>query len=130
MKKILAVVVPLVLCWPLRGGEPGVSIKALTPYLDDQTFAVVRVNVAEVDIDAAVERLTELGLPAEQLNEFKKMASAIQKAIIDAGGKEGYAVWSMADRLGEPFLVVPVRDEEGAKALAAFLKENRAESTV
>ncbi len=125
MKKLVSIVILLVVAWPLRGGDADLSLQAVSRFLDEFTYAVVRVQVGEVDIEAIGARLAQLGVPEEGVANFKKMAGPIKDKIAGAGCKEAFAVWSLADRLGEPFLVLPVKDENKAQFLATFLKETK-----
>jgi prepilin-type processing-associated H-X9-DG protein len=118
MRKILVVLALMVLALPLPGGESKTNLKALVPFLDDQVFAVVRLDVA-VD---PFGKLKDLGFPARGLEEGKKLAGKWREEIHQAGGKELFLVWSLADRLGEPFVVIPTKGEDEAKTLADALK--------
>lgn len=122
--KRFAILAVLLASQSAHGGDADKS--SITPFLDDATFAVVRINLDKIDIDAIAARLVDLGLPAEQINETKTIAGLVLKAITDAGGKEAYAIWSMADRLGEPFFVLPVKDEQAARELSAFVRQGKA----
>ncbi|MBM4070873.1 MAG: DUF1559 domain-containing protein [Planctomycetes bacterium] len=123
MKKLAIVAVLMTLSQTALAGDADRS--PITPFLDDATFAVVRVNLDKVDVDAIAARLADLGLPAEQITAAKTRASLVLKAITDAGGKEAYAIWSMADRLGEPFFVLPVKDQQAARELSAFIRQGK-----
>lgn len=125
MKEFLTVAAALILSLSARAGDGDKSFQAIAPFLDEATFAVVRVDLAKIDVDAIGDRLVELGLPADQLAEAKKMAGMVHKALRDAGSDQAYAIWSMADRFGEPFLAAPVKNEQAARALSAFMRQSK-----
>ena len=120
MRKCFVIVALILVSLPAPGGEAKGSLKALAPFLDDQVYAVVRVDVA-VD---PFGKLKDLGFPARDLEEGKKLAAKWREEISQAGGKELFLVWSLADRLGVPFVVIPTKGEDEAKALADALKQN------
>jgi hypothetical protein len=119
MRKCLVLVAWLSFLLPAHGGETKANLKALAPFLDDQVFAVVRVDVA-VD---PIGKLKELGFPARDLEEAKKLVAKWREEVGRAGGKEIFLVWSLADRLGEPFVVIPTKGEDEAKTLAEALNQ-------
>jgi hypothetical protein len=120
MRKCVVIVALILVSLPLHGGESKSNLKALAPFLDEQVYAVVRVAVA-VD---PFGKLKDLGFPARDLEEGKKLATKWRDEISQAGGKELFLVWSLADRLGVPFVVIPTKGEEEAKTLADALKRN------
>jgi hypothetical protein len=117
MRKSVAFLAFLCLLAPVQSGEPEKTAKAVAPFLDEQAFAVVRLDVAGADPDAILQKLAGLGFPVNEMQG--KLVKHLRGEVVNAGGKEAYLVWSMADRLGEPFGVIPVNGEEAAKALSA-----------
>ncbi|HMF16061.1 MAG TPA: DUF1559 domain-containing protein [Gemmataceae bacterium] len=119
MQKILVIVPLLIVLLPVQGGESKSNFKALAPFLDEQVFAVVRVDVAIDPFD----KMKDLGFPARDMEEGKKLMSKWRAEIKQAGGKEIFLVWSLADKLGIPFIVIPTKGEDEAKKLAESLKQ-------
>ena len=115
-------------------GEP-----AITPYLDNQTLAVARFDLADLDINAvrqwvpgAVDELRktdkEILRARQDVNqELGDVFDAIGK-FRSAGAKQVYGVVSLAD-LTEgrpPALIVPMAQGADAKALQSILNGDNA----
>jgi len=101
----------VLLCWSPRLGSanPRESAAAAAPFVEEQTIAVARVDLARVDVAATWRRLSDL-LPAERLaqpfsqntQELRQAAQAFQEA-----GGELYVVLNLADWPAPgPFFVV------------------------
>jgi len=99
--------------------------KTIAPYLDDGTFAVVRLDLAGIDVNASVERLAKLsGVGSGQLaNGLRAVGDAIG-AFQKAGAKEIFAVISTSDLPNPgPFVLAPragANDAELTRALKVF----------
>src|SRR5262249_61145788 len=90
-----------------EGTDPG---KAVVPFLDEQTFAVVRVDRSRLDVDGFFRWLTRV-----QRGDPKEVAGPSQELhqLTDALGKAGvrnvYVVLSLADlREASPLVVFPI----------------------
>ena len=126
MRKLL-VIVPLVfVLLPVQGGESKSNLTALAPFLDEQVFAVLRVDVAIDPFD----KMKDLGFPVRDMEEGKKLMNKWRAEIKQAGGKEIFLVWSLADKLGIPFIVIPTKGEDEAKTLAESLKQMEVPGTL
>ncbi len=91
----------------LAASTPAEIYRSLRPCIDDQTFAVVRLDVEKLDLDAFVDRA--LGLVGKHagpesvksmqggLKEFQSEAGALVKDFLKAGGRDIFAVFSMYD---------------------------------
>ncbi len=97
--------------------------KAVAPYLDDQTVAVLHVDLTAVDVNALVEKAAALAkTDPDELPLPRKEAVAAVKALNGAGAHDLYVVVSLADVPERtPFLVVPTEKGEGVKEVAAAL---------
>lgn len=100
-------------------------VKTIAPYLDDETFAVVRLDLAGIDANASVEHLAKFagigsGQVANGLRTVREAIGAFQKA----GAKEIFAVISMSDLPNPgPFVLAPragANDAELTRALRVF----------
>src|SRR5437868_4673751 len=111
MKKLVAFFAVLLILAPAWSGEPEKIAKTISPFLDEQAFAVVRIDLATVDLDAVLRKAVGLGLPVKEMEQLVKHWHG---EIVKAGAREGFAVWSLADRLGEPFVDIPTKGEEEA----------------
>src|ERR1700719_4429492 len=83
----------------LQPGEPrqGATPPGLTSLLDEQTFAVVRIDPAQVFGGELLTRLAEIaGVSADELSLNRKQLEQAAAAFTKAGGKEVYVVASMA----------------------------------
>jgi hypothetical protein len=107
--------------------------KALAPYLDDQTIAVVRIDLTKLDPDALAKLLREFGaLDPDDEREYKPAVARWLSAFKKAGGRELDYVIGFPDPEkareegrgpddGEPFLVVPLADGADFKGLSDLL---------
>jgi hypothetical protein len=107
--------------------------KALAPYIDDQTIAVVRLDLTKADPDALAKLLREFGaLDPDDEKEYKPAVARWLSAFKKAGGRElNYVVrfpdpeQAPAEGRGpddtEPFLVVPLTEGADVKGLADLL---------
>jgi hypothetical protein len=106
--------------------DPQAAVKLLTPYLDPQTVAVARLDVAGLDTGPAVDRVAKLaGVDANALAAPRRAVTGFLSAVRDAGARELYAVVSLADLpMPGPYLLVPraegVKVEELRKALTVM----------
>jgi hypothetical protein len=120
MKRVIVFLVVLCALAPARGGEPEKIAKTIAPFLDEQAFAVVRMDLAGANTDAILQKVAGLGLPVEEMQ--RKLVKHWHAEVRKAGAREGYLVWSLADRLGQPFGVIPTKGEEEARTLAGAIK--------
>jgi Protein of unknown function (DUF1559) len=92
--------------------------KAVAPYLDDRTVAVLHVNLTALDMDAFFNKAAALAkMDLAVLASPRKEATTAVKALTDAGAREFYIVVSLADvPEHQPFVVFPVpAGKEGEK---------------
>lgn len=81
--------------------------KALSPSIDDQTFALAHLDVSKLDLDALIEKVLSMahehmgpdaaGQSQADLAQFRAQAGAQLESFLRAGGKEVFAVFSMYD---------------------------------
>jgi hypothetical protein len=107
--------------------------KAVAPYLDDQTVAVLHVDLTALDVDALLNKAAALAkLDAGAMQLPRKEATAAVKALTDAGAHDFYLVVSLADvPEHQPFMVFPLAPgKEGEKNAkfeelkAALMRDN------
>jgi hypothetical protein len=98
--------------------------KTVAPFLEDDAFAVVRVDLAKLDLKAGLAALER-----DLTGELKKEISAPLKnldesraAIVAAGGKDAYVVFSLADLPGGPFAVFTATPKADRDALANVIR--------
>ena len=95
--------------------------KAVAPYLDDQTVAVLHVDLTAVDVGALADKAAALAkVGPDALPLPRKEAAAVVKALNDAGAHDLYVVVSLTDvPERSPFLVIPTAKEGAVKEVAA-----------
>ena len=115
MSKYVALFVAITTsAWPATAADKKFDAearaKAVAPYLDDQTVAVLHVDLSLVDADAVVTKATALAnMEAEAVAAYRKNLTASLKSLADAGAHDVYIVFSLADvPQRPPFLVIPV----------------------
>jgi prepilin-type processing-associated H-X9-DG protein len=109
----------------VRAADPSGVLGSL---IDDQTLAMVRVDVQRIDLDALINRIqrtiSDLAGPEalEQakgdLENARMQVGARQKGFVQAGGRDLYAVVSMNDL---PYFLVAIPASAGNQA--ALLKQ-------
>jgi len=119
--------------------DPAVRAKAVAPFIDEQTVLIVRVDFSRVEVDPLVDKAVELirdvvpeaRAELDRFREEEQQARAqlkkLQAAFRQAGGKEVYLLFSVADvdlrSEPAPFLIVPLGEEADEKTLAALFRE-------
>src|SRR5262245_44251801 len=107
------------------------AARLLAPFLDEQTAAIVRLDAAGIDVDAAAEKLARYtGQADEEVRKVRRVARDFQARFTRAGGQEFYAVVSVADlpRPG-PFVLAPAAGRGDAAALKDALADLNMETT-
>ena len=95
----------------------------IKPYIDDQTFSVIHVNLEKLNIDACINKAIEIinqqaepdAAPNIQndLKNFQTIAGTKLKELVQAGGKDFFVVFSMYD-FPYFFVAVPIRSSREA----------------
>ena len=85
------------------------AAKLVAPYLDDQTIAVIHVDLAGLNLDATAERVAKTaGINQEWFADLRKSLHAGTAAFRKAGANDLYVVLSGADLPQPgPFVIVP-----------------------
>jgi prepilin-type processing-associated H-X9-DG protein len=115
-------IILLVLCYFVglntfaAGASAGLE-QVVAPCIDDQTFAVVRLDITKLDLDAFVNKalslVNEYSGPdtakqeQDNLKNFQVMAGAQLNDLLKAGGRDVFAVFSMYD-FPYFFVAVPI----------------------
>ena len=111
------------------------AIKAIAPYVGDQTIAVVHIDTAGVDLahvqKTALELMKPLKLAEAETAEATKQISAAAEAgtvwlrqFREAGGRHLYLMTALTDPpLSPGVLIAPVDKPGDAEPLAKFLRE-------
>jgi Protein of unknown function (DUF1559) len=111
--------------------DAAAAAKLVAPFLDEQTIAVARFDLAAIDVDAAANKLaTYTGQAADEIAEPRRLARDFQARFTKAGGRELYLVFSIADlpRHG-PFVLAPAGAGANAAALKNVLGDLRLDTT-
>ncbi|MFC1760507.1 hypothetical protein ACFL6U_00320 [Planctomycetota bacterium] len=107
-RKVFVSLLASVMFLPLQAGQPSQeNLNALTPCLNDQTIALVRLDVTSLNLDALVARIektmTEYG-GAERMERERKNFDAFwgqigkwTKTFRAAGGQDFYLIFNMLD---------------------------------
>lgn len=109
----LALLLLLACLQPPRADEA----KALAPFLDDRTVAVLRLDLRKLDVAKLVASIAPKAKPTKELAGFVE-------GLVKDGGDVLYAVASLADLPDEyPFLLVPLTEKADVEALTKRLAE-------
>jgi hypothetical protein len=103
---------------------PGADSPAgtIAPFLDEQTIAVARLDLARVNGDALATALADFG--AADPDEVKDLRAGVGRwlgAMNKAGARDLYFVVSLADFPNVPFVIVPLGEGADARAVAELL---------
>lgn len=141
---VVALALALVPTRAIRAADP--IDDGIAPFLDEDTFLVVRLDVEKVDQEALVKYAEDsfgkmmkvLPIPAEAQGEVKgQMMGALTTArtflndIAKAGGKKIYLLMDMADftaGVDEPVVVVPLQAGAEADGVMEVLRRNNTEA--
>ena len=140
MYKVTAVVIAFAVCTALDApgqvSDPAARAKAVGPFIDEQTIAVVRVDVTRIDIDALFAKLGQIvgqvegdrddkEAALEAIKRFDQPKQIVGKWVADfmkAGGRELYFVASLADIPRHPFFTIaPLQSRADARAIAGLI---------
>jgi hypothetical protein len=125
MHRYAFLLLPLLLALPAGAGgdkfDPEARAKALAPYLDEQTLAVLRIDLARPDAEAVALMIAEIastpGDPADRKRQVRKWLADFTRA----GGKELYLLFGVGDFFDMPLVVAPLGAEAKGKEIAALL---------
>ena len=93
-----------------RKFDPDACAKAVAPFLDERTVAVLHVDLTAVDVGAVADKLADLAkVNADALPFARKEMAASVKELTGAGARDLYVVVSLADiPEHSPFVVIPL----------------------
>ena len=110
--------------------DPAARARAIAPFVDESTFVIGHVDVARIDTDALVTRVAAFaketdGVVQVEVEKGKAVVRTFRKRMIQAGGANVYAVFSLADMTADPpfFFVVPLRRGADAEAVCTLLRK-------
>jgi hypothetical protein len=111
------------------------AARHVAPFADEQTVAIVHLDVDRFDVDALKAKAQELSAklgPEEQQQATLMLSLGIpamksgRDAFIKAGGHHVYFVFTMSDALGSPgFALVPLEQGADEKTIANLLFSGR-----
>jgi Protein of unknown function (DUF1559) len=128
MHRIPFLLLSLVCVAPATAGEtkfdPEAIAKAIAPFRDEQAFAVIHVDLTRVDADKLRDKMVEL-TKADREEATKEMAGVKKalEAFKEAGGKDVFMVFSLADIQHPGFLVVPLHEGTSVDALVQMREQ-------
>jgi prepilin-type processing-associated H-X9-DG protein len=120
MRIVLPVLAVVLLGFSAQGGDVATEgrTKTIAPYVDDQTYLVVHIDVTRVDLDVVAKYLEALGV--ENLNQAKDMAAAVKTKFLKSGGKDFYVLMNWAHPIEEYLVVMPMAKERGRQFMTAI----------
>jgi hypothetical protein len=111
------------------------AARHLAPFVDDQTVAIIHLDVDRLDIDALQKKAQELSasFAAEEQRQAAMMLALGmpvikngKEAFTKAGGHHVYFVFTMSDSLGSPgFALVPLEQGADEKTISNLLFSGR-----
>ena len=128
MHRVSFVLLSLVCVAPVTAGEtkfdPDAIAREIAPFRDEQAFVIIHVDLARIDADKLTDKMVELTKDkrddaVKQMASFKKGLETFK----DAGGKDIFFVFSLADLPDPGFLVVPLHEGTDANALLGMRQQ-------
>src|SRR5258708_5569777 len=129
MNRLIVLIGFLVLTAPLlaadRKFDADAAAKAVAPYLDDRTIAVVHVDLTRIDVDAFAGKFAALAkMKIADLAQEKKSVATLLQTLTKAGAKDAFLVVSLAEVPNEPpFVVFPLEKGGDAKSILDLTPE-------
>src|SRR3954451_14858884 len=126
MKTVLSLLSLVIATAPAAAAEkafdPEAAARFLAPFLDDQTFAVARVDLGRLDVVAFLTTVGRLAkLPEKDSQRSGESIGGWVAKIKRAGGREVYVVLNLNDFPDAPFFLVPLAQDADARALAGLV---------
>ena len=122
MKRLVLVVIPFALVGLTTARADDARARAIAPFLDNDVFAVGRLDLAKIDVDKLAHRLVA---DQERAGELSQSITPWFTALRKAGAKELYVLGILPELLSpssSPFpIVVPLGEGADAKAIAQLL---------
>ena len=81
------------------GEDAEARAEAVAPFIESQTIAVARIDVARLDVKAFLDKVLEIMPEAEEARENLGVIEETQRTLIKARANVVYAVFSLADRI-------------------------------
>jgi prepilin-type processing-associated H-X9-DG protein len=107
--------------------NPDAHARTVAPFLDNQTIAVLHIDVTRIDIDILCRKVIDMGQikPEEDMHQkITETGKNVRKWLLDfnyAGGKDIYVILSLAD-FPKFFIIVPPQPQADLAALKELLK--------
>lgn len=107
---------------------PAKRVAAIEQFLDENTVAVVRLDLSRLDLKGGYERVVkQWEIPAEQALQGKdalKVAEMVKQQLLAAGAREIFAILSSGGEDEEPFgfVVLPVAKGKDPAAVVEVIK--------
>jgi hypothetical protein len=125
MHRYAFLLLPLLLALPAGAGgdkfDPEARAKALAPYLDEQTLAVLRIDLSRPDAEAVALLIAQVAAhpddPADRKPQVRKWLADFTRA----GGKELYFLFDIDHFFDRPLVVAPLGAGARGKEVAALL---------
>jgi hypothetical protein len=122
MKRLVFVLVPFALFGLATARADDARSRSIAPFLDNDIFAIGRLDLAKVDVDKLVHRLVA---EQEQAGEMSQTIAPWFAALLKAGAKEIYLLGILPEVLStstSPFpVIVPLGEGADAKAIGQLL---------
>ena len=103
------------------------GLKAISPFLEDQTILVAHVDLSRIDVGAALQQAADIAnLPEPQraaMAQAQPIVQGLITALQNAGTTELYAAASVQEFLqrGPPYVLAPVKKGGDHRAVAGIL---------
>ncbi|KPK72022.1 MAG: hypothetical protein AMJ79_16060, partial [Phycisphaerae bacterium SM23_30] len=117
------------------GGDRSAQIEQLGRFIEEDTYAIIHVDVQKVNIKAIFDKCVEVGQWEEQSDyyqQFQEFSQKIEQLIYtfrQTGGRGLYAIFSGADFPGF-FVLVDTSEEADFSRLSRFIENTNQELNV
>jgi hypothetical protein len=97
--------------------------QAIAPYLDEQTVVVAHMDVSGLNLDAILSTIRDTTKSdADDMAALKMLSAPWIADFTNAGAKDLYVVFSLADFPGTPFVIVPRSEGTNADVLVRLFR--------
>jgi len=108
----------------VRAGEGAkAAVQAAAPFMDDLTFAMVRLDLQRIDLSAVRERLQGLGMPKKELAGVFGVIESWRRSFLEAQGKEVIVLLNWADPLDAVVVLIPPQQKSDRFALVQAMEK-------
>ena len=123
MSRMIALLLLFLAGLSVRAAEDN-AVQAVAPYLDEQTFAVVHVDLTRLDFEGVIKHLEKMGAPKNDVEKMTRSAKDLLDTLTRAGIKNAYVIASLSHLpYHPPLIIMPLAEGGTGKGAVKLLLE-------